>query len=424
MKLLTKTTLYFLIVMVPLLAIAGFYLFHRFGKEINKRSDKELLSDETEWINYIANQEETGTGFIIKSPDLSIYPTNSEAEEAPTLTDIYSSAAKSTNKIPYRQLAQVVTIADGNYQIIIKQSQEQKAALVTDITRIMFFVFIGLFIATIIFNWLISERLWAPFRLSLKKIRKAELQQMKMVHFDNTSTREFNELNASLNIMSSKIYRDYMNMKEFTENAAHEMQTPIAVVQSKLELLLQDNNLTDEQIQSILQSTTSLSRLSKLNQDLLLLAKIENNQYETDEEISLNEVTKKYLALFDSFIKEKQLLINTEFMNDFKLKLHPFLADTLIINLFGNAIKYNFNGGEIEIKISENNYSIANTSFEKPIKPNNLFSRLNNRNLNKKQSNGLGLAIVKKITDSNHLFINYMVNNGIHQFTISKTSHT
>lgn len=420
MKLLTKTTLYFLIVMVPLLTVAGFYLFNRFGKEINKRSDKELVSDETEWINYMENQEEGGTGFIIKSPDLSIYPTGSEVEDAPTLTDIYGYAAKNKNKIPYRQLSQVVAIADGNYQIVIKQSQEQKAALVTDITRIMFFVFIGLFVATIIFNWLISERLWAPFRLSLKKIRNAELQQMQTLRFNDTSTQEFNELNASLNYMTGKIYRDYLNMKEFTENAAHEMQTPIAVVQSKLELLLQDTNLTDDQVQSILQSTTSLSRLSKLNQDLLLLAKIENNQYETSEAISLSEVTKKYLKLFDAFTKEKKLTIKTDFNDDFKIKLHPFLADTLIANLLGNAIKYNYDGGTVEIKISNDSYSITNTSLQKPIQPEILFSRLNSFNSKNSQSNGLGLAIVKKIIDTHYLYVDYAANNGIHRFTINK----
>lgn len=105
--------------------------------------------------------------------------------------------------------------------------------------------------------------------------------------------------------MTDKIYNDYVNMKEFTENAAHEMQTPIAVVLSKLELLLQDTNLKEEQEQSILQSTKALGQSSKLNKNLLLLAKIENNQFETTEESNLEEVTKKYLQFFDEFIKEK-----------------------------------------------------------------------------------------------------------------------
>ncbi|MDQ6761543.1 MAG: HAMP domain-containing histidine kinase, partial [Bacteroidota bacterium] len=225
---------------------------------------------------------------------------------------------------------------------------------------------------------------------------------------------------TSLNYMTGKMYRDYINMKEFTENAAHEMQTPVAVVQSKLELLLQDDNLNDGQVQSIHQSTTALSRLSKLNEGLILLAKIENHQYETTAEINLNDLTKKYLHLFEEFIKQKQLNIKTAFDGEFKIKLHPVLAGSLITNLLGNAIKYNYDGGMIEVIISENNYHISNTSKQHPIAPKKLFTRLHSSHGESETSNGLGLAIVKKIADVNNLRIAYHAKNGIHSFDIRK----
>ena len=336
------------------------------------------------------------------------------------LTDISYLNAKSNAKIPYRQLSQVVSINGVFYQILIRQSQEQKAALVTDITRIMLFVFIGLFAATLIFNWVISRQLWKPFRRSLHKIQSAELQKMQAVYFEDTHTQEFNELNASLNIMTKKIYTDYVNMKEFTENAAHEMQTPIAVVQSKLELLLQDGNLTDEQIASVVQSATALSRLGKLNQSLMLLAKIENNQYEAKEDINLTDTIKKYLLLFDAMIKDKALTIHANLDINFSTQLHPFLADSLLSNLIGNAIKYNYAGGEIYIATSQTNLSVSNTSKQPEIKPGKLFSRMNKENNNDEQANGLGLAIVKKIADANRLRISYAITGNIHKFIVSK----
>src|SRR5665213_509402 len=293
MKLLTKTTLYFLIAMVPLLAAAGFYLFNQFSKEINYHSDKELISDEITWIQYLENEVDNGTTFILKTPDLSIFPTDGNIADDPTIINVAGQGANE-DKIPYRQLSQVVSISGNAYQITIRQSQEQKAALVSDVTRIMLFVFIGLFAATLIFNWAISKRLWKPFRHSLHKIRSAELQKMEAIHFEKTKTKEFNELNASLNYMTGKIYKDYVNMKEFTENAAHEMQTPVAVVLSKMELLLQDTNLKEEQVQSVLQSVNELRQLSKLNESLLLLAKIENNQFESVQEIDLAEICLLY----------------------------------------------------------------------------------------------------------------------------------
>ena len=418
MKLLTKTTLYFLITLIPLLALAGFYLFNQFSKEINYRSDRELITEEIAWIKYLRSEVANGTTFILRTPDLAIFPTRAAVASHPTITNT-TGYGINENGVPYRQLSQVVSISGIAYQIIIRQSQEQKAALVTDVTRIMLFVFIGLFVATLIFNWAISKRLWMPFRRSLNKIRSVELQKMENVHFEETNTKEFNELNASLNYMKTRIYKDYVNMKEFTENAAHEMQTPVAVVLSKLELLLQDSNLKDDQVQAILQSTDALRQLSKLNESLLLLAKIENNQFETTTQISLADVTEKYIHLFDEFIKEKQLTIKTIFNGSFMVQLHPILADSLIINLLGNAIKYNYNGGSIDITIDDNKFQISNTSPFSPIPPDKLFMRLNTSKKTKEISNGLGLAIVKKIADVHHLNIDYHSENGVHSFVLT-----
>jgi signal transduction histidine kinase len=419
MKLLTKTTLYFLGAMISLLAVAGFYLYNQFGKEINSRSDKELINNEYEWIKYLESATENGTSFILKSPDISIYPTEVSVTPYATLTNIYGYNAQG-ERIPFRQLSQIVSIDGITYLITIRQSQEQRAALVSNITRIMLFVFIGLFIITLIFNWAISKQLWSPFRRSLSKIKNIELQKMEAIHFEETNTQEFNELNAALNYMTKRIYQDYVNMKEFTENAAHEMQTPIAGAQSKLELLLQDTDLKEKQVQSILQATDALNRLSKLNQSLLLLAKIENNQYKTSEAISFKMVSEKYLSLFDVFIRDKSLIVKTEFEDDFNVNLHPILADSLISNLLGNAIKYNYLGGFIEIKIDDYNYNISNTSMQRPIPSEKLFTRFNITNESQEPSNGLGLAIVKKIIDTNHLTINYHAEGGIHHFRIRK----
>jgi signal transduction histidine kinase len=402
--------------MVPLLAVAGFYLYTQFSKELNHKMDQELVTEEIQWIHYLQTEADNGTTFILNTPELLIAPANAPVTAYPRIEDANGAA----NKFPFRQLSHVVSINGIPYQIIIRKSQEQKAALEVNVTRIMFFVFVGLFITTLLFNWFISNRLWRPFRRSLEKIRSAELPKMEAVHFENTSISEFNELNASLNAMAEKMHADYVNMKEFTENAAHEMQTPLAVVQSKMELLLQDGNLTDQQVESIMDASTALSRLSKLNQSLLLLAKIENNQYETNETVSLTDITRKYLKLFDELIKDKKLQVETQFDEDFLANLHPLLADSLVANLVGNSIKYNYEGGMIKIIISNRKYEISNTSDLPPIDETQLFKRFNKSKNTSDSSNGLGLAIVKKICDMNNLAITYQSDNRLHSFIINK----
>lgn len=420
MKLLTKTTLYFLIAMIPLLAAGGFFLFHQFSKEINHRVDRELIHEEIQWIRYVESVTWNGGSFILQTPDIIIYPVRQPTAELPSISNTYGYRAKDNVQIPLRQLTHVVPINGTSYLITIRKSQEQKTVLVANVTWIMLLVFAGLFIVTLIFNWIISKNLWKPFRTSLQKVRNLELQKLENIHFEQTNTEEFNELNAALNSMTNKIYSDYVNMKEFTENAAHEMQTPLAVVQSKMELLLQDSNLSEPQIEAILQTTTALSRLSKLTQSLLLLAKIENHQYETTQSLSLTETTQKYLKLFDELIKDKELTVETDYHGDFMITLHSLLADSLVSNLVGNAIKYNQAGGKIMISINENEYCISNTSELPPIDQQNLFKRFKKPANSPDTSTGLGLSIVKKIVDTHHLQIDYRAEEGVHRFCIER----
>jgi signal transduction histidine kinase len=420
MKLLTRTTLYFLLMMVPLLTAGGFYLFYQFSREINHEVDQELLYDEIQWIGYV--QHETGTNgpFILKTPELLIYPVDIAPNDYPSITDIIYYQENVRANIPYRQLSQVIQVNGVIYQIIIRRSQIQKSLLVSNVTRIMGLVFLGLFLSTILFNWVISKRLWKPFQQTVDKIRKAALFEMEGIHFGKTDIEEFNALNASLNSMANKIHTDFLNMKEFTEDAAHEMQTPLAIAQSKMELLLQDANLSDNQAQLILQSSEAIKRLAKLNQSLLLLAKIENNQYATDEPISLAAVTKKYLRTFQDIINDKQLTVDAAYEGEFLINLHPLLAETLVNNLVGNAIKYNYSNGKLRILVSDNEFSISNTSELPAIKSEDLYRRFSKSSFGESGSNGLGLSIVKKIADRNQLLISYDVQNGMHRFMIKK----
>lgn len=422
MRLLTKTSLYFLLAMVPLLAAGGFYLFHQFSRELNHEMDAGLLYDELQWARYIADQTENGGPFVLKTPELLIYPASAAPSPYPSITDTHQFQAIVNADIPYRQLSQVISVHGIPYQLIIRKSKVQQSLLVANVSRLMFFVFTGLIAITMLFNWYISKGLWQPFKRSLDKIRSAELQKMEAVNFDPaTNVKEFDELNSALNTMAHKIHNDYVTMKEFTEDAAHEMQTPLAVVQSKLELLLQDTQLRDEQVSAIFEASTAIKRLAKLNQSLLLLAKIENNQYETTETVNLNQVTENYLRLFEEIIRDKDVTVETEFVAPFQINMHPLLAESLVSNLVGNAVKYNYPGGRIRVLVTHNQYSISNTSQLPAIESSLLFKRFKKVRSEDDNSNGLGLAIVKKIADRHQLHITYLAAAGLQEFVVKKT---
>jgi signal transduction histidine kinase len=286
----------------------------------------------------------------------------------------------------------------------------------------MLIVFGGLLVFILLLNRMLSKRLWRPFYESLEKLHGIELKKMEHISFTPSSIKEFNQLHSALKAMITRIHADYQSIKELTEDAAHEMQTPLAIAESKLELLLQDETLSDAQLHAIAQSSEALERLARLNHSLLLLAKIENHQYDTSQPESLQHVTHQYLGLLDELIKDKKLTMETQLTNDTTWQMPAALADMLISNLMGNAIRYNYTGGKITLHLDDQQFTVSNTSSWPAIPQQQLFQRFKKGGAVLDSSNGLGLAIVKKICDTYNLPIHYNFENGVHTFTISRFS--
>src|SRR5687767_767876 len=164
MRLLTKTTLYFLCTILPLLAAGGYLLFLQFSKQINERADEELIYEELQWIQYLESNTSPASNYMLQSPNLLIFPVNKEPSRFPTITSVSGTDEKINSRIPFRQLEHVVDIHGIPYQIVIRKSQEHKLALQKSVTTIMLLVFAGILAATLLFNWIISKRLWRPFQ--------------------------------------------------------------------------------------------------------------------------------------------------------------------------------------------------------------------------------------------------------------------
>jgi signal transduction histidine kinase len=405
--------------MLPLLSAGGLYLFYAFDNELRHETDEELLNDQVQWKRYIEKLPAGSEAFGLSTPEYSLHPTTRDTFQAPLLNDVWLDI--DSEQVPYRQLTQVIRVRDHNYMLTINKSLLERKDLILNIIRVMLIVFAGLLLFVLLFNWWISKRIWKPFHHSLDKIKTVELKRIEAVSFDKTSVFEFNQLNAALNNMTKKIWKDYTGRKEFIEDAAHEMQTPLAIAQSKLELLLQESDLSKEQLDYVSQAGEAIRRLSKLNHSLLLLSKIDNEQYPKNETISLAAVTDKYLCQFEEFIKDKHIGVNKNTGEDCQLLLHPLLADSLISNLLGNAIRYNFNEGSIDIHIHRNGLVIENTSELPAIDPHIIFNRFKPAYNDPDNSNGLGLAIIKKICDTHGLHIAYAHKGNKHTFSIKKS---
>ncbi|HLY68435.1 MAG TPA: HAMP domain-containing sensor histidine kinase, partial [Puia sp.] len=209
--------------------------------------------------------------------------------------------------------------------------------------------------------------------------------------------------------------KDYETLKNFADNASHEMQTPLAILNSKLDLLIQEPNLNESQTKQLQSIYDAMGRLSKLNQSLLLLTKIENNQFTKVNPLQLDRLIKEKLLQLEDLILAKRLQLQTD-LKETIVEIDNYLADILLNNLMGNAIRHNYENGHISISLIQGKMIISNTGSAFHFNEKNIFERFSKAE--NSEGIGLGLAIVKQICDNYRFVIDYSYEKGVHTFEI------
>lgn len=299
----------------------------------------------------------------------------------------------------YRQLTSVENLQNRTYRIVTRTSLVRNQDYILIITLSVGIVVLLLMITVYFVNTHVMRKALLPFYENLQIVKNFSVEDNKPITLEKSGIEEFEELNDSLTRLTDKIISDFNNLKEFTENASHEMQTPLAIMQSKSEMLLQSENLDPEHIQHIRAIYTSVQRLSKLNKTLLLLSKIENNQFTEKETIDVNKSVERQLEIFEDFIENKELELVMNTAMDVTIEANPLLFDMVISNLISNAIKHNVKGGNIAISTTNLFVSVSNSGSPTTLDSSSLFERFKKES-SSSNSFGLGLAIVKKVCDN------------------------
>jgi signal transduction histidine kinase len=370
--------------------------------EIRENLDQIHTSDELEaWVKM--------------DKDISLKPTSQQSKDRIYSTTRFS--PKHREEEPFREIAGNITVGGQLYQLIISSSLVENEDLLLSILQVQISVLLVLIGGMLWINQKVSRRLWQPFYIALKNMQTFELNKQSDLNFKTSTTDEFNELNKAINNLFSRSTRLYQHQKEFTENASHEMQTPLAIFQSKLELLMQTTPLSEEQAGIINALDETNRRLIKLNKSLLLLTRIENNQYQTTETISIAQLCQKMIRQFQPYAENKNITIHTRFNADITVNVNHTLIEILVANLLTNAIRYNRSNGEIVVTTDNNTLTIENTGALAALDPDRIFDRFHKQN-GQEDSTGLGLAIVKNICTLYNYDVNYNFTDGWHSFTV------
>ncbi len=420
MKLIFKVTLYYLIITLIVFGIGGVMTYDIFQRQVQKETDRYLVqrlwSLETSIENGESPSAFISNNLFIKEVDNSIEETRFVFGD--TLADHPNPLIKRLE--PHRKLRVIRKINDQTFKIeifdVIVESDDIFSGVFQSQTRL--FVILGTVL--VLSSFLVSIWLFRPFNVTLQAIKNFRLNDTSPIELRKTTTKEFREMNQILDQMIHKIQSDYLNLKEFSENASHEMQTPLAVAKGKLELLLQSKGMDEEQLSLINSAYNSIDHLSKMGRSLGLLTKIENNEFTDLQDIDVSKNVKNTLFDFQELLELKGIKIKDDLAENVIVKSDPILIQILIGNLFQNAIRHNFPNGKIELKLTDSDFTISNTGKKLNNPSDILFKRFKKDNQSG-DTIGLGLAIVKKICEINNYEIAYHFENELHTLTIKFT---
>lgn len=416
-KLLTYTSRNYLLIFLVLLVLffGVFYFIMRMQVEQNI---DEILSNRR---NNIIETFKSNGGQIPTNAkdyiDFSISPIKKLYDQ-----DVYADTLifeKTDQELDeYRKLVTSFEFNGNKYRLEIVKAHLEAVEIVN--TGVISLSLIFIMIAGVFYfsSQYFSFRLWRPFHETLTKLKNFEVDKPEKIKLNGTRISEFNELNESIAELTERVQSTFVNQKQFIENASHEMQTPLAVLQNQLEMLIGEPNLTESQSGKIGQLLDTTQRLSKLNKALLLLSKIENQQFIDTDQNDLKQLTEKILTYFEGQQENLQVQVNLDFSGSTEVSSNAMLLDILITNLVKNAFLHNVRGGFINIRISDHTFEVNNSSSSKEIPAEKLFQRFFKQSTNK-ESWGLGLAIAKKICDINKWKLSYTAKETEHTFTVN-----
>lgn len=377
------------------------------------KNSKLLIIREVKDDPALLNIPEYGIHQFIINP----LPLDSDYDEKDHFINTFEYMEYDEDDEPVR-LLQTVFLHDGKpYKLTVRASMVEEDELIEDLATALVVLYIMLVISIALINRIITKRAWKPFYTILKNLQQYRPGKGNLPEPAATGISEFEYLNQEINDLLKRNEEVYISQKQFIENASHELQTPLAISLNRLELYASTHNLDEQQIHEIGKISDSLSRLVRLNKSLLMLSKIENRQFADGPITDFMKIVQETVGDFQDFADYKNVTLEIAGETSPKINMNRSLATTLVANLVKNAIVHNIAGGKVAIEISEEAFSVTNTSSKQKL-DNHVFERFN-RSLENEESTGLGLAIVKSICEMYRLNVSYKHDNEQHTFRIN-----
>jgi signal transduction histidine kinase len=413
MKLLDKYNRINIGVTVLIMLITGIIYYYAISGILTNQIDKDLVVEENEVFNFVKQYHKLPDVYESNHQQINFKLLGSQQIQRRFLDTLYREV-KPNELEPGRALISSVNVAGQNYRILVTQSKVETEDLIQMIFLITIALIVILLIVLLVANRVILKRIWQPFFKVLLQLKAFSLENKATIDSIATEIDEFAELDKAVVSMAERVKTDYWNLKAFTENASHELMTPIAVINSKLDTLLQTGDFTDKQSKLLNDIYGTVTRLTRLNKSMLLLARIENGLIRDDQEVDLKQVLEECLYQHEEMIHQLNLNLSTQ-LQDRKIRASKLLIEVLLNNLLSNSIRHNYQNGTLSLTLEPGQLVIKNSGKGKFD-----FNQVLKRFHKTEQSDGigLGLTLCKQICSNYGFKLKYSAKNNIHIFSV------
>lgn len=415
MKLTSKYNRTTLLITIIVIITAGISYYLSISFILTDQVSHLLSSEEKEIFDYVQANHELPDVYDTDAQKIVLTPVKDRVVVR-RFTDTPFFNKQGNNYEAGRALISSVNVNGQNYKIQILESKVETEDLIQAVFGITTGMILTLILVLSVTNRLALRQLWKPFYEILAKIKLFTLSDAPVIEIVPTEIDEFRELNEAVNAMSLKVKTDYEDLKAFTDNAAHELFTPIAIINSKLDTLIQQTELSEKQSKLVSDIYHNCGRLTNLNKSLLLLVKVENKLVKDEQLVNMKDLVTGMVNRFEELFRDKELRVNCQ-AQDVELFTSFYLMEILVNNLLTNAIRHNRVGGLINIRLTGSGLMVQNTGEGEALDSEDIFKRFNKSAGS--EGSGLGLTISRQICQNMGFSLIYKFVPPLHSFNVA-----
>lgn len=414
MKLASHYTKASVLISLSVLVISAFVYYVTIGHIARQQLDGDLSEEVAEFLDYV-NQNQQLPKPVNFDEDQTIIVRSDLQQFDTRFFDTPFFNKKEKKNEAGRAVSFLAKVKEQHYLVTISESRENTKYLVQIISIITLILAAVLLTVLVITNKYVLNGLWKPFYGVLKQVQEFNAADPDKITVTDSKVDEFNQLSDAVAKMSARVTDDYQGLKSFTENASHEIMTPLSVITSRLDIMIQDETLRPDQYEQITDLYAAANKLARLNQSLLLLVKIDNDLLQDIEKLNIKTIVVEKFQQFQEMIQNKNIDLNFV-MVDVEVSASRYLMDVLINNLFSNAIRHNKEFGHIKIQLTAEKLIFQNSGHAPILDEQRIFDRFYKDKAS--DGTGLGLAIIKNICGRYGFEISYRYVNDLHTFEV------